>query len=279
MGIVALPFDPFAALAVAIAGGLYLRALAALRRRGQHVPAAQRAAWWAGLALVGAGLLSPLDRLAESLLAAHMAQHLLIADLAAPFLLLGLRMPVLVFFLPRPLLVALARRRSLRSFFRFLRRPLVAIALYVVVLYGWHLGFMFEAAMRSPALHALQHQSFVVASILVWWAALEPQRRRLRGELWKVGHILGARLAGMFLGMAFLVMRVPAYTGVYGPAASSAYGLAPLEDQQIAGGMMLSLDVIVMLCAAAFFFWRAAADHDRAERDQRAERPAPTVAG
>ena len=42
-------------------------------------------------------------------------------------------------------------------------------------------------------------------------------------------------------------------------------GLAPLTDQQIAGGMMLGLDLLVMLFTLGFFFYRSAQDHDRAE--------------
>lgn len=260
---VGLSFDPAALLAILLLTGLYVRAVRVLGRRGREVPLWQQVAWHAGVALVAVGLLSPLDALSDDLLSAHMAQHLLIADLAAPLLLAGLRTPVLVFLLPRPALVPLARRRGLRRVFRTLRRPLVAIPVYVVVLYGWHLPFMFEAAVSNGAVHALQHQSFVAASLLVWWPALEPKRRRLRGELWKVGHILGARLAGMFLGMAFIAMRSPVYTGAYG-SSDRGHGLDALADQQVAGGLMLGLDLIVMLSALAFFFWRASEDHDRA---------------
>ncbi len=139
-----------------------------------------------------------------------------------------------------------------------------AIAVYVLVLYGWHLGFAFEAALRSEAVHALQHQSFVATSVLVWFSAIEPARRRTPGELWKIGHIIGARLAGMFLGMAFIALREPVYAGVYGEGERG--GLAPLHDQQLAGALMLGLDFLIILFALSFFFWRAAADHDRRER-------------
>ena len=259
-----LPFDPAAVLLIGLVTALYVRAVRILGRRGYEVPVLQQVAWHGGVVLVAVGLLSPIDGLGEDLLSAHMAQHLLIADLAAPLLLIGMRTPVLVFLLPRPVLVPLARRQGLRRFLRVLRKPLVAIALYVLVLYGWHLPFMFEGALSNGALHALQHQSFVVVSLLVWWPLLEPKRRRLRGELWKIGHILGVRLSGMFLGMAFIVLRSPAYDA-YGDAARS-HGLTAMSDQQLAGGMMLGLDVIVMLSAFAFFFWRASEDHDRAAR-------------
>jgi hypothetical protein len=48
------------------------------------------------------------------------------------------------------------------------------------------------------------------------------------------------------------------------------HGIAPLTDQQIAGGMMLGLDLAIMFFALAFFFFRSAADHDRAEAAERA---------
>ena len=258
-------FDPAVILGILAVELLYVRAVAILRRRGWQVAIGQQVAWHGGVLLSAVGLLSPVDGLGEELLSAHMAQHLIIADLAAPLLLIGLRTPVLVFFLPRPALVSLARRRGLRRLFRVLRRPLVAIPIWVVTLYGWHLSFAFEGALDNDLLHALQHESFVAASLLVWWPVLEPKRGRLHGELWKIGHLLGARLAGMMLGMAFLILRAPAYTGAYGEKARE-HGLSPLEDQQLAGGLMLTLDVAIMLFALAFFFWRSAVDHDRAER-------------
>jgi cytochrome c oxidase assembly factor CtaG len=258
-------FDPAVISLIALAIGLYGRAVRVLSRRGYRVPRGQQAAWYTGMALTAVGLLSPIDTLGEDLLSAHMAQHLLIADLAAPFLLIGLRSPVYAFVLPRPVLVALARRKRLRRVFRRLRRPVVAIPVWVVILYGWHLSFSFEAALRHPLLHAVQHESFVAGSLLVWWSVIEPKRRRLPGDLWKVPYLIGSRLAGMFLGMAFIVMTSPAYVGFYGDAARE-HGLSPLTDQQIAGGMMLSLDLFVMLFSVGFFFYRSAEEHDRAQR-------------
>ena len=264
---------PVAALLVAVA--LYARAVGVLGRRGRSVPPAQQAAWYGGVALLALALLGPLDALADELLSAHMAQHVVIADLAAPLMLVGLRTPVLLFLLPRPVLATLARRRGLRHAFRVLRRPLVAVPVYIGVLYAWHLGPLFEGALRSEWLHLLQHWSFVAASVLVWWAPLEPQRRRVRGELWKAGHVLGARLGGMLLGMAFLAMRSPAYGDFYGDSAL-AYGLTPIADQQVGGGLMMVVDLAVMLAALAFFFWRAAGDEDRTQESAAADGVPPS---
>jgi cytochrome c oxidase assembly factor CtaG len=255
--------------------GLYLRALRVLRGRGVAVPGWQVVAWHAAMALWIAGLLSPIDSLGDDGLSMHMLQHLLIADLAAPLMLVGLRNPVLAFYLPRDVLVPLARTRWLRNGFRFLRRPLVALPVYVLVLYGWHVSLFFEAAVRHPLVHALQHASFIFIGVLVWWSVLEPKRRRLRGELWKIGHILSARFLGMFLGMAFVLIRHPVYTGVYGEG-ERAFGLSPIHDQQLAGGMMVSLDIALMVFALAFFFARAGQQHDADEARAAARRAAVT---
>jgi putative membrane protein len=244
---------------------LYVRAVRVLAVRGYRVPAIQQVCWFAGLASIGIALLSPLDRLGETdLLAAHMGQHLLIGDISAPLLLLGLRSPVYAFVLPRPVLIPLARAERLRRLLRFVRQPLVAGPLWIVILYGWHLPFAYEAALRSPVLHAFQHQTFIIGSILVWLSVLEVTRRRVPGGLWKIAHITGVRFAGMFLGMAFLILRHPIYDGFYGRRALE-HGLTPLEDQSIAGGLMLGLDLLVMIGALAFFFLRTAQDADLEE--------------
>jgi putative copper resistance protein D len=260
-----LSLDPGVVIGIAAAEFLYLRALRTLRGRGVRVPALQVVAWHGAITLWIVGLISPIDGLGSDLLWAHMAQHLLIADLAAPLMLMGIRNPVLAFFLPRPALVTLARTGWLRRAFRWLRRPLVAVPVYVAVLYGWHLGGAFEAAVRHPMLHALQHASFIAIGVLVWWSALEPKRRHVPGQLWKVPYLLGARFSGMFLGMAFVFIRVPIYESVYGSGVRGQ-GLTAVADQQLAGGIMITTDIVLMVVALAFFFARAGADGERQDR-------------
>src|SRR4029453_3963363 len=113
-----------------------------------------------------------------------------------------------------------------RRFLRFVSQPLVAAPLWILILYGWHIPFAYEGALRSPVLHALQHQTFIIGSILVWLPALEVTRRRVPGGLWKIAHITGVRFAGMFLGMAFVIVSHPFYSGFYGDRALQ-HGLTP----------------------------------------------------
>jgi putative membrane protein len=270
-------FDPAGIALLAVLLALYGRAVTVLRWRGYRVPRSQQAVWYSGVGLLAIALLGPPDALSDDLLSAHMGQHLLLADLAAPLLLVGMRSPVLQFLLPRPLLVKLARTRWLRNFFRLLRRPLVALPLWVAVLYGWHFRFAFQGALENGWVHALQHYSFFASSMLVWWALVEPKRRRTRGELWKAGDVIGMRVAGMFLGMAFILLRTQAYPW-YGDRALS-HGISPLTDQQIGGGLMMLTDLIVMLSALTFFFWRAAQDNDRAQAREREQDLAAAARG
>ena len=159
-------------------------------------------------------------------------------------------------------------RSPLRRWFDVLKRPTVAVPVFVLVLYGWHFAVFFEAAVRNPFVHALQHMSFVAIGVLVWWSALEPKRRRLRGELWKVPYIIGARMAGMLLGMSFVLIRVPIYTGVYGggrPRPRLQRARRPADGGRHDG----LVDLLIMVFALCFFFYRAAQDADREERRER----------
>jgi putative membrane protein len=258
-----MSFQPGPALGLAVLALLYVRAVRVLGGRGYRVPAGQQAFWWLGFVCLAAAFLSPLDTEAVKVVSAHMAQHVLMADIAVPLLLIGVRNPVLQFFLPRPILEPLARRRGLRALFRRLRSPAVAIGVYVVVLYGWHLGPAFTAALKNQFVHALQHESFIAFSALVWWPLIEPNRRRMPGALWKIPYFLGARIPTMFLGMAFIVARTPFYSSFYG-TGTRAGGLSPITDQQIGGAIMMMVDVIALMIVLSVVFWRAARDDDDA---------------
>lgn len=265
-------FDPVIAAMLLLAGGLYVRALRVLRRRHLHVSTWQQTSWWIGVALLTIGLLGPPDAYDDRLLSLHMAQHLLIGDVAAPFLLLGIRSPMLLFYLPRSALVLLARRRWLRRAFAVLRRPLVALPLYVLTVYAWHQSTLFEGALRHPLLHAVQHMSFMAVNLLLWWPVIEPQRRRMGGQLWKIGYLFAARMATMFLGMVFLFARGVLYAGVYGRGMRE--GITAYADQQAAGGMMMTLDIVIMTVTACWFFWLASSEHDATGAPMSEQRPA-----
>ncbi len=113
-----------------------------------------------------------------------------------------------------------------------------------------------EGAPQHPPLHALQHESFLAANLLLWWPVLEPQKRRMPGHLWKIGYIFAARMPPMFLGMIFIFARGVLYEGAYG-SGERPLGYSPRGDQGTAGGLMLVLDIVIILAALTWFFWKA----------------------
>jgi hypothetical protein len=52
-------------------------------------------------------------------------------------------------------------------------------------------------------------------------------------------------------------------------AGDRGHGLNALGDQQLAGAMMVTLDILIMVFALCFFFFRAAQDADRDEQRER----------
>lgn len=255
-------FDPGVIALLSLFALLYARAIRRLTKRGYRVPRSQQAFWWIGMALLATGLLGPTAATADELFWTHMAEHLLIADIAVPFLIAGIRTPVFLFMPPREILVLVARNRPLRRLGSFLTRPLVALPLSIAVLWIWHIGPLFEAATRDPVIHALQHQSFVLANVILWWPALEPSRRPMPAPLWKVGYLLGARMGSVVMGMLFLVSNRAFYPDLYGTTARE-HGLTALSDQQLGAGLMMVVDVVIMLTVLAIFFAKSAAEGER----------------
>ena len=145
-----------------------------------------------------------------------MAQHLLIADLAAPLMLVGLRNPVLAFFLPAPCSCrsragAAAPQLPRRCASRSWRCPI-----YVLVLYGWHFTLFFEAAVRNPLVHVAPARSSSASACSCGGRCSSPSAAGCAASCGRSATSSSARFLGMFLGMGFVLIRVPIYTGVYG---------------------------------------------------------------
>ncbi len=268
-------FDPVVVCLIALAAGLYIRATVRLKRRGYKVPMIQQCLWWIGMSLLTFGFVGPPAAMADELFWAHMAEHLLIADLAVPFLLAGVRTPVGLFMPPKDLLVAVFRNRVLRAVGGFVTRPLVALPLSVFVLYSWHLAPAFSGATRDPLIHAFQHQSFLLASVIFWWPAIEPNRRPLPAPLWKIGYLLAGRMASILMGALFLVSNRAFYGDLYA-STEKAHGITPLADQQIGASLMMITDVVIMMTMLGVFFALAANENDRKERAEAAQQTAST---
>jgi cytochrome c oxidase assembly factor CtaG len=237
-----------AAIAVAVLVSLaYARRAHGLARRGRPLPLWRQICFHAGVAVVLLALISPLDQLGETrLFYAHMIQHLAIGELAPLLILLGLSGPML-----RPLLALPGATRL-----RWLLNPLVALPLWALNLYVWHLPVLYEAALENDLLHGFEHACFFWVGMLMWGALIEP----LPGPTWftsgaKVAYVVCVRALGCaILGNALIWIGTPLYP--YYGAGEHLSGVAPTVDQQIGGAIMFVWGAFVTFTLISWFFLR-----------------------
>lgn len=242
-----------------VTAALYARGVQVVWRRagrGRGVRRWQVGCFAAGIVAVAAALLSPLDGMAEALFAAHMVQHLLLIQVAAPLLVLGAPQYATFHVLSIPdrqratawWHARIALGRGLRA----VTTVGAATALHAVALWSWHAPVLYDAALRSDAIHAAEHLSFLGTGVLLWWSVLRPRGRGRAGYPAGVLAVFGTMLHSGALGALLTLARSPWYPAHAGGAA--AWGLSPLEDQQLAGLVMWVPGGLLYVAATAVLF-------------------------
>jgi cytochrome c oxidase assembly factor CtaG len=240
-------FDPLQIVPTLLVAALYARRVLTLRDRGTPVPRWRLASFATGILLLLVALVSPVHALGERMFSFHMLQHVLLGDLAPLALLAGLTGPIL-----RPALARLYR-------LRFLANPLVALPLWALNLYLWHLPFLYDAAVRHDSVHALEHLCFFAGGTIMWLPVLET----LPAPEWfgtgaKLGYIALVRAVETVLGNVFFWSGTVFYS-VY-EEQNRLWGLSALADQGLAGAVMMIEGSIVTLVALAWLFLRLASE-------------------
>jgi putative membrane protein len=223
---------PIAALAVVY----WLRART-LARRATPLPWWRQASFGLALVLLAAASLMPYE---DEFFFVHMLQHVILGDLAALAFVVGLTGPLL-----RPLLAV-----GWISRLRVLAHPLVALPLWAINLYAWHVPRLYEGAIHHDAVHALEHMAFFGTGVLMWAAVVEV----LPGPEWfgtaaKFGYVVVVRLLETVLGNVFIWSGTPVY-GTYDD----------LADQGWAGTIMMIEGSLVTIGALAWLFLKLAAE-------------------
>jgi cytochrome c oxidase assembly factor CtaG len=256
-------FEPLQLIPVAVMAGLYAARARTLADRGRPLPAWRQFCFAGGILLMLVALVSPLAALNYELVWVHMAQHLVLADLAALLIVLGVTGPLL-----QPLLAT----RGL-GWLRLLGQPLVALPLWLANLYVWHLPALYQAALSSQVVHALEHACFVGFGIAMWMALLGPlPKPDWFGNGARLVYVLVVRFGGAVLANVLLWAGSPLYPD-YAPG-EAVHGITPLADQGAAGVVMMIEQSLVTLGLFAWLFFRAArqSDERQALLDLAAER-------
>jgi putative membrane protein len=193
----------------------------------------------AGLITTALALLTPLAAMGGALFSMHMVQHVLLMLVAAPLLVLGTPSRVFAWALPRSRRTsygAVVSHGAVRGAWRWLTRPVVAWLLHAVIVLAWHHPALFQRTLQSEWVHVTQHVTFF-GSALVYWAALGVQGGTSRLPIPAgVLYLFTTGIYGAALGALFTVSRelfYPAYA-----RSAIAWGITPLQDQQLAGLVM-----------------------------------------
>ena len=254
---------------------LYVWRFRAVRRE----PAERGATAWHAVAFAGAvaallgALVTPVDGLGENyLFSAHMVQHVLLGDIAPLLLLLSLSRVIL-----RPVTRRLMRlERALGPF----ASPVTAIFVWLGTMYLWHIPALYDAALEHPLLHVLEHFSFFAAGIALWWPLVQPipMRRSLTG-LQPLGYIAAAKGGLAALGL-LLAWSSTAYYPFY-EDVPRIWGLTAVEDQNVAGVIMMVEQSLTLVIVMAWVFIRMLTQSEqeelRRERLEEAQVPASNV--
>lgn len=247
-----------------VVGGLAIGAAwyaAGLRRLWRRAGRGRGVARWratcaaAALLVLVVALLSPLDALGHALFSAHMVQHLLLLVVAPPLLVAGAPLYVGLWALPDASRRVVARwwhgARRLRAIAGQLLRPIPVWSANVAILWAWHLPAAYDLAVRRDWVHALEHASFLVASFFFWWLLFRHTGRRMdRGA--GIVYVFAAGLQCAALG-ALLTLSGGAWYAVHAHT-TAAFGLTPIEDQQLAGLIMWIPAGLAYLVASAVLF-------------------------
>ena len=259
--------DPAVLAPILLMVGVYVWRFREVRREaaaGARADAARGASAWraaafAGgvLALLGA-LVTPVDGLGEDyLFSAHMLQHVLLGDIAPLLLLLSLSRVIL-----RPVTRRLMRvERALGP----LASPPVALALWLGTMYLWHIPALYDAAIEHPLLHALEHFSFFAAGVALWWPLVQPvpMRRGLTG-MQPLAYIAAAKGGLAALGL-FLAWSSTAHYPWY-EEAPRIWGLSAVEDQNVAGVIMMVEQSLTLVVVMVWLFTRMLSRSEEEER-------------
>jgi cytochrome c oxidase assembly factor CtaG len=222
--------DPIAAGALAVA----LLAHAAVRRQ-RRGPRRRNVAFHVAIACLALALVSPLDTFADALFSAHMVQHLVLVLVVAPLLVLAAPATAFLAIAPSPV------RRRLAEVWRRVRlrasRPAFASAVaivHMVVVFAWHAPPLYEAALASRIVHALEHATFLVTAV-AFWGCVARLAGAGQGGVALLLLFATATACGV-LGALIALSPTPWYRAY--AAGTPAFWVSPLEDQQLAGLLM-----------------------------------------
>ena len=245
-------------LLIALAVYLYARGVVRIVREvgsDRVVSRSQTLAFGIAVSLFVVILSPPVDEITDALFSAHMAQHLVLMLFIPPLLVWSCPVLVAIWGLPRQWRKDFATAglvHWLRSAMDWLMDPFVVAILFLGTFSFWHLPRPYAWALSNEWLHAGEHLSFLVTAMMFWALVIEPSGRRRMGYIPTMLFVAAVAVLSGLPGA--LMLLSPAILFTAHANASAAWGLTPLQDQQIAGVIMWVPAGIFFLVPIAWLF-------------------------
>ncbi len=165
---------------------------------------------------------------------AHLLQNVVLAEWAPGLLVLAIP-------------PGLAARVSGWTIFR----PLIALPLWLVTYFVWHLPWIYDFALEHPhSLLHVEHLTYLFAGIALWWPVVHT--RRSSGG--KALYLFIAFVLASPLGLLLALIPDPVYS--FYKRAPRTWGPDPRFDQQIAGMTMAFEQAVVFFAVFTMYLFR-----------------------
>lgn len=189
----------------------------------------------------------PIGKLGAGYLASvHAFQFVMLAMIIPPLLLLGIR--------PQAVARLAARPRLLR-FVSVITTPFPSMIVFTIVMVATHMPRVVDGLMVSQLGSFSLDMAWLLSGLSFWWSLLVPVPERPRFvPLLRMVYLFFGTLAHLFIAMWLLISRFPVYATY--ELAPPFIGLSPLDDQQVAGGVMLGIGSTLVLLSVTIIFFR-----------------------
>jgi Predicted membrane protein len=264
----------------------YLLGVVVLRRRGDRWPIGRTLWWSAGAVTLLLMTATGLDGYGMELFSVHMLQHMVVNMLTPILLVLGAPVTLLLRALP-------ARRRGHRNgrsvvlailhsrIARLITNPAVTLGLFLVSLYGLYFTPAFDYLMGTMWGHNLMLLHFLAIGCLYFWGVIgvDPSPRQGSRGLRQLGkpvlRILELAATVPFHAFFGVVVMMSSVLIVHFYATPiPGWGISPLSDQQVAGGIAWGFTELPTLIVLGVLFvqWQSADARQTRNADRKAAR-------
>ena len=129
-------------------------------------------------------------------------------------------------------------------------------------MWGTHFSPLFDASLGNEWMHRLEHGLYLVAAFLFWWPVVGPDP-----SPWRMSPPVKVLYVGLqmpqntFLAVAITMATAPLYAHYV--TTFRTWGPTPLEDQQMAGGLMWLGGDMMFLSAVILLVYAWMRDEER----------------